>query len=399
MVLHGQRFLCGIPKVTMEDGAPELNASMADEERELAMATDRGMELLRELEGKCLYYAAGWWSYSFCYMDQVRQFHALVPGNGVPAYPPLEDPATLSFVLGQFHHPSKEKDKEEEKDGVSSSRTNPTTAEVAARETRGDSWYLVQYLEDGTICDLTNRPRKIEVQFHCHPQASDHIGWIKEVSTCSYLMVIYTPRLCNDEAFQPQRVDKANDIACREVLTPEEVPSWEAAKEALGSKDLLGEATEQYPLVGDIKLGAMKLVGQEGKRIEKGKIASPVDKKEAVVARSVNGEYQLASEEILKELDLSSEDIEYVSNQIADFAQGRDWNLEVVNMNGALTFRGVVDEKTDGDKQTKGKESDKKDSETEEGKEVGDGDNDADDSDDSDDVFEGGSEETFKEEL
>ncbi|KAL1958005.1 hypothetical protein VTO42DRAFT_5217 [Malbranchea cinnamomea] len=339
MVLHGQKFLCEIPKVTMQDEVAS-NRSTRDQEKELARATERGLELLREMEGKCMYYSAGWWSYSFCYMNQVRQFHALLPGNGVPAYPPREDSSTSSFVLGRFHRPG-----ENDKDDSSSPRKKPTT-EVAVRETRGDSWYLVQYLEGGTICDITDKPRKVEVQFHCHPQSSDHIGWIKEVSTCSYVMAIYTPRLCNDVAFQPPRVDQPHDIVCREILAPEEVPEWEAAKVALEQQELLDESAERYPNVGGIEVGAMKLVGKEGRKIEKGKVAFPLEEKVEVIAQSQNGEYTQLSKEKLKKLKLDPKELERVRKELDDYAQGQDWKLEMVDVNGARTLRGIID--TDG---------------------------------------------------
>jgi hypothetical protein len=40
--------------------------------------TASGLELLREMEGKCMYYFSGWWSYSFCYQKQIKQFLLLL---------------------------------------------------------------------------------------------------------------------------------------------------------------------------------------------------------------------------------------------------------------------------------------------------------------------------------
>ena len=68
---------------------------------------------------------------------------------------------------------------------------------MAELQVKGETCDLFQRLGGGTTCDLTGLEGRIEVQFHCHPQSSDRIGWIKEVSTCSYLMVIYALRLCS----------------------------------------------------------------------------------------------------------------------------------------------------------------------------------------------------------
>ena len=68
---------------------------------------------------------------------------------------------------------------------------------MAELQVKGETCDLFQRLGEGTTCDLTGFEGRIEVQFHCHPQSSDRMGWIKEVSTCSYLMFIYTLRLCS----------------------------------------------------------------------------------------------------------------------------------------------------------------------------------------------------------
>lgn len=347
MVSHGQRFLCEIPKVEAQNNTGQSNNSTTDQEKELTRATDRGMELLREMDGRCMYYSAGWWSYSFCYMDQVRQFHALLPGNGVPAYPPVEDPNTHPYVLGKFRG-----DDENKKQEAAVSRQKLTT-EAVVRESRGDSRYLVQYLEDGTICDLTGRPRRIEVQFHCHPQSTDHIGWIKEVTTCSYLMVIHTPRLCNDVAFQPPRQDEAHNVICREVITPEEIPDWEAVGAAAqAEQELLVGNGPTYPVVGDIEVGAMKLVGKDGKRIEKGKVALVGGEKVEVVARSRGGEYHRASKDQLKKMKLDPEEIDIARKELDEYSRGQDWKLEMVDVNGERSLRGVINNGADDNEET-----------------------------------------------
>ena len=345
MILGGSRYLCGIPHVEPEDFShPNGSAeeSEAEQQKELARATDRGMELLREMEGKCMYYVSGWWSYSFCYQKQVKQFHALPSGSGVPSYPPMEDPTTHSFILGRFPRP----DDDDDDAGEERKRKKKTTstADVARLQTKGGSRYLVQRLEGGTQCDLTGKPRKVEVQFHCHPQSTDRIGWIKEITTCSYLMVIYTPRLCNDVAFLPPEQDEVHPIDCREVLEEDEIPEWEARRDQHLAQQLL-DATEppEFATVGDIEVGAQKLVGSEGKKIEKGRVASAGEERVEIVAKREGGEVQQLSREHLKKYDLDQEKLETLKKRLEDLAQGKDWTLEVVTANGERGLRGIVD--------------------------------------------------------
>ncbi|KAJ5372097.1 hypothetical protein N7517_004103 [Penicillium concentricum] len=342
MILEDRRLLCQIPRVTNDDHntTKDKEDSKAEEQKELVRATDRGLELLREMEGRCIYYFSGWWSYSFCYQKQVKQFHALPAGRGVPHYPPIEDTQTHSFVLGKFIGDKGEEERQSAK------------TDVAELHTKGGSRYLVQHLRGGTKCDLTGRERQVEVQFHCHPQSTDHIGWIKELTTCSYLMVIYTPRLCDDVAFLPPRQDEVNTIECREILMPDEVTEWEALKEWYTANQLADAATDadsdiaqsELPIIGGIEVGGRKLVGMEGKVIEKGRVASAGEERVEVVAKRENGEIRKMSKQALKKYDIDPEKLEEMKNLLEEQADGKDWTLEVVETNGVIKFQGVLEE-------------------------------------------------------
>ncbi|OJD18609.1 hypothetical protein AJ78_01380 [Emergomyces pasteurianus Ep9510] len=396
MILKGGRYLCEIPKVATANETESAATTPAEHENELARAADRGLELLSDMKGRCMYYASGWWSYSFCYMDQVRQFHALPPGNGVPIYPPVEDPSTHAYVLGKFHgvkRSSNNKGEGSSSQSSSSGDKKPSTTEVAELQTKGDSRYLVQRLEDGTVCDLTGRNRKIEVQFHCHPQSTDRIGWIKEVSTCTYLMVIYTPRLCNDVAFQPPREDDPNTIVCREIVEPDAVAEFEKAKTLhRQAQDIMnsgGGVAGNFPVIGGIEVGAMKLVGGEGKQIKKGKVASIGEERVEVVAKRLAGEIQRMSKEELKKFNLDADKIEAVKKHLEEIADGKDWKLEVVEVNGISTLRGILITDVEDDVQAAGKDAADSDHEKQKDTRVNRDQNDA----------EAGSDETYKEDL
>ncbi|CRG92153.1 Protein OS-9 homolog [Talaromyces islandicus] len=355
MTLDGLRYLCNIPRVqdnssaetsnnnktSGEDaGGDEEAEKKTDEETEIARATGRGLELLQEMEGTCMYYVSGWWSYSFCYKKQVRQFHALPAGPGVPNYPPMEDPTTHSFVLGKFQ---REDDDEEEVSETTDQGKKRPKAEVAKLQTKGESRYLVQKLGGGTTCDLTGAERKIEVQFHCHPQSTDRIGWIKELTTCTYLMVIYTPRLCHDVAFQLPQPEDVHAIECREILEPDEVADFEAMKAHHESQRLVNSGSEEFLTVGGIQVGAMKQVGSEGRVIEKGRVASIGEELVEVVAKRENGDLSQLSKEDLKKLELNVEKVESFQKQLDEIAKGKDWKLEMVEANGERMIRAVVD--------------------------------------------------------
>lgn len=172
MILDGQPWLCRIPKVKKPEDGVGVNdtLSKAEEERELARATDRGWELLSSMEGNCVFFISGWWSYQFCFNQGVRQFHQLPPSRGVPVYPPVEDPTVPGFDLGTYAKRFEEDDglKAEKWEGEGalemsdgSKRKRSGQGELVQR---GESRYLVQKLGGGTVCDLTGKERKVEVQ-------------------------------------------------------------------------------------------------------------------------------------------------------------------------------------------------------------------------------------------
>lgn len=186
VVLDGHRYLCSIPvfpEDVLQNSTVSPEEAKAEEERELVRASSRGGELLDGMKGDCIYYLSGWWSYSFCYKDYVKQFHQLPPGRGgAPIYPPIEDPTVSSFILGRFTEKNEEKKSEERKtlgseqeahlDDEGNAKQAKTGAggqqetglDLPRLEKKGSSRYMVQRLSGGTECDLTGRERKIEVQ-------------------------------------------------------------------------------------------------------------------------------------------------------------------------------------------------------------------------------------------
>ncbi|KAI9831910.1 MAG: hypothetical protein M1819_004632 [Sarea resinae] len=378
----GVRFLCAIPTVKTPARNETLEAAARlEEEKELARATERGWELLKPLDRDCLYYISGWWSYAFCYNSHVKQFHQLPAGKGVPFYPPAEDPNTPSYILGRFK-PGRES-------GLGKGRANlgidagAGGLEAAELQARGDTRYLMQRLGGGTTCDLTGKERKIEVQFHCNPSITDKIGWIKEIATCTYLMVIYTPRLCNDMAFRPPRENKVNAITCREIIPNDAVHEWELyshpsawAASASSEQDpssVGGEdgTAKTRPVVGGVEIGAKTLVGGEGRKIETSSavrggrgggsggnerppnqapgsestrrpLSSEGEDEEIVASGSSTSSQQLPDAD-LRNLDIDPAVLEALKKKLQNLAAGDDWRLFVVDDDeGARVLRGDI---------------------------------------------------------
>ncbi|CAM1509425.1 Fc.00g031640.m01.CDS01 [Cosmosporella sp. VM-42] len=369
--LPPHQYLCSIP--VLQPQAPENKTAndlaKAEEAKELSRATSNGWELLNQLEDTCLYFMSGWWSYSFCNNHEIVQFHALpsMP-NGQP---PRQDPNTAKFTLGR-------------------TPTIPPSANYQARreggqalpaelQVKGDQRYLVQRLEGGTICDLTGRDRTIEVQYHCVPgMKGDRIGWIKEVTICAYLMVVNTPRLCDDIAFLPPQETRANSITCRLIsdgdatppplLDQAQTPNEPVQGQAEGG--LMGESQQQQEVtVGGVVVGARHVlsgadeVGKPPAKLSppqsyfgsKGKPAERVLETIAQgEAKDKGGKVTMLSDEELDKLDLDRTVVQEMSKELQEMAGNKGWTLELVELPAGemRELRGYIDE--DGKKGSQG---------------------------------------------
>ncbi|KAJ6440707.1 glucosidase II beta subunit-like protein [Purpureocillium lavendulum] len=377
MNLAPHRYLCSIPVI--EPPGPENQTAnelaKAEEARELRRAAAHGWELLAQLEDSCLYFMSGWWSYSFCNNREIVQFHAMAAvANGQP---PRRDPHTQEFVLGRvptIPATSERRTRQKTEQGP------PVPAEL---QVKGDQRYLVQKLEKGTICDLTGRERTIEVQYHCVPgMKSDRIGWIKEVTICAYVMVVNTPRLCQDVAFLPPEETKANPISCRLIAdvdagTPPLIDESNSAKTGATEaeqQDIKENGKEKASDQREVTIGGI-VVG--GRRVLSGadeagkppvKLTPPrnflsgqasKDRLIEVVVQAASkadgGKITTLDAAELEKLDLKADVVEEMTKQMQDIAGDSGWKLEIVEIDGEdlRELRGYIDEDEASDKESK----------------------------------------------
>lgn len=440
MSMPPHRYLCAIPVIDPPP-APNKTATelaKAEEARELARASTHGWSLINELDGKCLYYMSGWWSYRFCYGQDVVQFHAIA--SSVKSGPPMRDINTAEYVLGRVPDPhvssrsarrgqqqqqqkqqyrQQEQGQERLQHGHGQGDQDPHAAAAAATaaptppntdlQVKGDQRYLVQRMGDGTVCDLTGRDRTIEIQYHCSPESTqDRIGWIKEVTTCSYLMLVNTPRLCVDVAFQPPKEERANVISCRAIVPESGQADWHARKTLEAQAAMVGHAKEaaKAPIViGGVVVGGRQLLGEGEDGKEAPKLSPPrnfhgvgagsgLEKLVEIIASATGkdegGEVNIMTEEQLQALDLSPEVIDNLRREIQKLAGDRGWQLKLIELPGNnRELVGIVDD--DVDDESSFEEDNQRNGKTKQGK--------AGDLAEDDAEAEGSEEKFFKEEL
>lgn len=234
-------------------------------------------------------------------------------------------------------------------------------------------------------------------------------------------MVVHTPRLCDDVAFQPPQEDAAHSISCTPILEPEEAETfkreqkayksalqeaqiWEANPDAAAAFGLLGDPSDDEPpmqLVGDIIVGGHDIV-PEGVKIEKSGIVGGKDKYIDTIANSWG---KTLSKEELKKLGLDSsraiENLEKLKKEVEQRAKGEKWKVVVVDTPRGREYRGIFGKDVGDDdeidagtsqKQGKGQEESEGSSQGKQGGSSSDGDG-------VDGAQEGSEEEYFKEEL
>jgi protein OS-9 len=358
LYLKNEPYLCTIPIV---DTPPKNETSEAEaraaEQKELARATDRGWELLQELDGQCLYFVSGWWTYAFCYNSEITQFHQLPPQPGKPMLPPQRDPTTKQFILGKTKGKENREDEWGNQIDVRKGKLahEPPKTEL---QVKGDTKYLVQKMEGGTTCDLTGKPRRVEVQFHCNPHVTDRIGYIKEVTTCSYLMVVYTPRLCSDVAFMPQEKNKAHSIVCR-IVVPEDEILYRTELQTLEA-ELESAAQKEKPVyVGGLALGGGRWMNKESQRmpIPANFGQEPETRAVEIIARAKSkadgGQVEMASDAELRKMDLDPEMVDKLKKEVQKMAKEKGWKIEVVDEPGQIReILGIVDSDGDEDEES-----------------------------------------------
>ncbi|KAK8143035.1 Protein OS-9 [Beauveria asiatica] len=393
------RAVCSIPVI---EPAPAENTTAtelakAEEAREESRAVASGWELIADLEDTCLYYVSGWWSYSFCRNTEIVQYHALA--SSPKGQPPKRDLHSPEYVLGRVPRvPSHAKSA-----GSANAVENEYDPIPAEIQEKGKQRYLVQKLEGGTICDLTERERTIEVQYRCVPGLqSDKISWIKEVTICAYVMVVDTPRLCNDAAFLPPEPMQANAITCNIVsdesslLLDSKKEAYETEKErekdetgrplggaeaianaaATALKELLRDtgdnAKGRRAVVGDIHVGSrsiLSLADEAGRSSFKltpprsfmstGLAQEP--KLQIIVAQGASledgGEVESLSREEIRKLNMDPEKVKEMAAQVQKLAGGKGWRLEVTNsgLANVRELKGYIDEAEDEEAEKKAK--------------------------------------------
>ncbi|KAJ3195423.1 Protein OS-9 [Irineochytrium annulatum] len=203
-----RRFLCtaDLDNADEEDFVDRATADVK------ISAVDKALSLVGAMEGQCITYTQGYWTYEFCHLGKINQW------ADIPAKDKKSKPRRINYLLGVFSPSLPE--------GFygDAETAGPGGAELIEGEEDGRK-YLRMFYGNGQLCD--GRPRVVEVQFSCC--VNEHIANVDEIAVCNYVMQVHTPKVCQDEVFRATPKPTASpaagggastkgSIVCRTIL-------------------------------------------------------------------------------------------------------------------------------------------------------------------------------------
>ncbi|XP_059055474.1 endoplasmic reticulum lectin 1 isoform X2 [Achroia grisella] len=188
-----ENYECHIPEVRVKEstGIEEYNGPTP-------------LNLLKPIFSQkiCSYRLESYWSYEVCHGRYIRQYHEERDGKQVK---------TQEFYLGHWNT-AKQVKLESDIKAAQETKELPKTTKVEGLNLP----YVEMVLDEGTICDLSGKPRLTRVLYVCYAHGKHEVYSFKETSTCEYEIIILSPLLCEHPQFKPSDVTE-NNINCYPV--------------------------------------------------------------------------------------------------------------------------------------------------------------------------------------
>mmetsp|Transcript_13422 Transcript_13422/g.40598 ORF Transcript_13422/g.40598 Transcript_13422/m.40598 type:complete len:393 (-) Transcript_13422:203-1381(-) len=223
---YGRKHSCSVPPAEGASNSKSADAQAAIIDKRTPT------ELLEKLGDHCLSREDDWWTYEICFRASVRQFHNEPDAEGVVRL-------ASEYILGTYND--------------SASHLDTVKVDVGVGDLKEK--YVSQVYDNGEACDITGQLRQTEVRFVCSAAGEEKIRSIQETTTCKYVAVLETHRLCGLPGFRTE-VQPATHILCRILPGQPPAPS-EQETELAGDGAVAGLAADgESSSLGQGTLGA-----------------------------------------------------------------------------------------------------------------------------------------------
>lgn len=154
----------------------------------------------------CSYRIESYWTYEICHGHYIKQYHEEREGK----VSKLQE-----YYLGKWN--KHKTDVLLEKEKTSGNRSNDTQLKYKKVLSMNLPYVEVE-MSDGTVCDLTNKPRVTRVLYVCYTNGKNEVFSLKETMSCNYEVIILTSVLCNHPKYKPEETT-INVINCGAVYS------------------------------------------------------------------------------------------------------------------------------------------------------------------------------------
>lgn len=191
---HQEKYTCTLPNVIEKEST-----------RSEGYTGPVPVELLSPLfsQSACSYRLESYWTYEICHGRYVRQYH--------------EDREGKKMRLQEYYLGRWDKDHYRVLVDKAKSSTDDPVSSVNAPVKKIDGVnlpYLELEMGNGTLCDLNDKPRTTKLLYVCYPHGKHEIYSLKEISTCTYEVIVLSPLLCAHPKYAPSNTEE-NIIDCR----------------------------------------------------------------------------------------------------------------------------------------------------------------------------------------
>ncbi|KAH0567142.1 endoplasmic reticulum lectin 1 isoform X1 [Cotesia glomerata] len=220
-----ERYTCRIPELKKQVKGSEEPYTGPNPIELLAPLFDQKL---------CSFKLESYWTYEICHGRYVKQYHEEREGKKVKKQ---------EYFLGNFDKLQRSKLSAEYDERAK----NPGKYEIPTKKFEGIRMpYVEVQMTDGTVCDLSNKPRTINLLYVCHHMGKHEIYSLEEVSSCEYEAIILSPFICNHPDYDPRLTDE-DEITCIPQDKSPKKPKALAALEAQSLKLRHQKSTEEKP--------------------------------------------------------------------------------------------------------------------------------------------------------
>ncbi|VIO99801.1 Uncharacterized protein BM_BM7230 [Brugia malayi] len=131
----------------------------------------------------CSYWLDVYWTYELCHGRYIMQYHDNREQRSIRS----------EYYLGNYGR------EQSRLDDKNFDQINPPKRKI---DSKVQPYYPVTYRQ-GTVCDLTGKPRSTTVIYACEPDGKDQIYSFAETASCTYEMIVFTKQLCSHPSFRP----------------------------------------------------------------------------------------------------------------------------------------------------------------------------------------------------